>query len=90
MGFKSVIDPGDDIIGFYIGAGYSITNTVGLDSIADTKFIPNSSGILARVGARLPFSYSTTHKGMTIGMYYKLGGGVEKFRTFGINVFVDF
>lgn len=90
IGFKSSTDPGDDIIGFYLGAGYSMMNTMGLDSISDTKFVPNSSGFVARIGTRLPFSYSTTHKGMTIGMHYKLGKGVEKFRTFGINVFVDF
>lgn len=88
FGFKSTIDPGDDQFGYYFGIGFSMSNVM-LDSIADTKFKPNSSGMLLRSGIRLAFPYSERKSGVSMGLFYKFGMGVEKFQTLGANIFVD-
>jgi hypothetical protein len=87
-GFKSG-EPGDDLFGFYFGAGLDYTATQ-FDSLGVTTAKSKDVGILIRGGARFGFFGDERHGGVTIGLFHKAGFSTDRFKTAGINVLFDF
>ncbi len=81
--------PTDDKFGFYLGLGFSYAGSA-LDTLADSKNKQSSAGMVFRGGIRVGFPDSEKNRGITIGTFYKTGGGFEKYKTVGINVLFDF
>ena len=89
MGFKAA-EVDDETIGFYFGLGFGYMSTQR-DTLGVTSFKANSAGILARIGVRLSLDENDRNsRGISFGLYHKIGMGEEKFKTSGLNVMLDF
>ena len=77
--------------GGYIGGGfgYRYSSFHISDYYGDASFKSNSYGPLARAGVRFGLG-SSSNMGLTIGLYYKIGLETEKYKTYGLNVLMDF
>jgi len=89
-GFKTG-EPGDDLFGFYFGAGIDYTGT-RFDSIGITSSKPSGVGFIIRGGARFGFFQinDDLHRSITIGLFHKAGLSTDRFKTVGINLLFDF
>jgi hypothetical protein len=76
----------DEDFGVYLGAGFGYMHTNWTDNVSNSA---SSYGPLVRAGLRVRFD-PDQRSAMTLGIFYKYGLEKLKFKTFGVNVMVDF
>jgi hypothetical protein len=82
-------DPGDEKLGFYLGAGIGMTKILP-DSIPKSEQKSASTGILVRGGIRLGFADDERNRGFTIGIFHRIGFEFARYKTTGINIMYEF
>lgn len=76
-------------LGGYVGAGFGYYK-VNVSKSQYSNFNGSSYGPLFRAGMRFASAAeSWAGRGMTIGLYYKIGLEKSKFKTAGVNVLLD-
>lgn len=87
IGKKSTLD-NDQNFGGYFGGGFGYTLTNWSDGSSTEKI--NSYGPIIRGGLRFGKFDDDSDVSICIGLSYKIGLETEKFKTYGIQVLMDF
>jgi hypothetical protein len=87
IGKKSTPD-NDQNFGGYLGGGFGYTLTNWSDGSSTEKI--NSYGPMVRAGVRFGKFNDDSDVSICIGLSYKIGLETEKFKTYGIQVLMDF